>query len=42
MTSSNFGAKRARARLTPEQAAEELAELIHDLHELLESYAPSW
>ena len=29
-------------RLTPEQVAEELAELIRDLHELLESYAPSW
>jgi hypothetical protein len=29
-------------RLTPEQVAEELAELIRDLHELLESYAPLW
>lgn len=42
MTSSNLGARRARTRLTPEQVAEELAELIRDLHELLESYAPSW
>jgi hypothetical protein len=42
MTSDNLGAKRARTRLTPEQAAEELAQLIRDLHELLESYAPSW
>jgi hypothetical protein len=42
MTSGNLGASRARTRLTPEQVAEELAELIRDLHELLESYAPSW
>jgi hypothetical protein len=42
MSSGNLGAKRARTRLTPEQAAEELAELIRDLHELLGSYAPSW
>jgi hypothetical protein len=42
MTSGNLGASRARKRLTPEQVAEELAELIRDLHELLESYAPSW
>jgi len=42
MTSGNLGARRARTRLTPEQVAEELAELIRDLHELLESYAPSW
>jgi hypothetical protein len=42
MTSGNLGASRARKPLTPEQVAEELAELIRDLHELLESYAPSW
>ena len=42
MTSGNLGARRARTRLTPEQVAEELAELIRDLHELLESYAPLW
>lgn len=42
MTPGNLGARRARTRLTPEQVAEELAELIRDLHELLESYAPSW
>jgi hypothetical protein len=42
MTSGNLGSSRARTRLTPEQVAEELAELIRDLHELLESYAPSW
>jgi hypothetical protein len=41
MTSGNLGAGRARTRLT-EQVAEELAELIRDLHELLENYAPSW
>jgi hypothetical protein len=42
MTPGNLGARRARTRLTPEQIAEELAELIRDLHELLVSYAPSW
>ena len=42
MTLGNLGARRARTRLTPEQVAEELAELIRDLHELLKSYAPSW
>jgi len=42
MTSGSLGAGRARTPLTPEQVAEELAELIRDLHELLESYAPSW
>jgi hypothetical protein len=42
MTSGNLGAKRGRTRLTAEQVAEELAELIRDLRELLESYAPSW
>jgi hypothetical protein len=42
MTSGSVGARRARTRLTPEQVAEELAELTRDLHELLESYAPSW
>jgi hypothetical protein len=42
MTSGNSGARRARTRLTPEQVAEELTELIRDLHELLESYAPTW
>jgi hypothetical protein len=42
MTSGNLGAGRARTRLSPEQVAEELAELIRELHELLGSYAPLW
>jgi hypothetical protein len=42
MNSGSLGAGRARTPSTPEQIAEELAELIRDLHELLESYAPSW
>jgi hypothetical protein len=42
MTSGNLGSSRARTPLTLEQVAEELAELIRDLHELLESYAPAW
>jgi hypothetical protein len=42
MTSGNFGAHRAPAHSTPEQLAAELAELVRDLHELLESYAPTW
>jgi len=39
--SAHMPGKRAN-RTTPEQVAEELAELIRDLHELLKSYAPSW
>ena len=42
MTSGNLGARRAKTQLSPPQVVEELAELIRDLQELLESYAPTW
>lgn len=42
MASGNLGTGPARTPLSPEQVAEELAELIRDLHELLETYAPLW
>ena len=42
MTSGNLGTSRARTHLTPQQVVKELTELIHDLHELLESHAPTW
>jgi hypothetical protein len=42
MTSGNLGAGRAKTHLTPQQVVEELVELIRDLQELLESYAPTW
>jgi hypothetical protein len=42
MTSGNLGARRARTHLSPQQVVEELAALIRDLQELLESYAPTW
>ena len=42
MTSGNLGTRRARTHLSSQPLIEELAELIGDLHELLESYAPTW
>lgn len=33
---------RVPARTTANTLAADLADLVHDLHELLESYAPPW
>jgi hypothetical protein len=40
--SPKIGSSRALTQMTSQQVVEELEELVRDLHELLESYAPQW
>jgi hypothetical protein len=42
MASVNSSARSGPTDFGLQQAVEKMAELIRDLHELLESYAPTW
>jgi hypothetical protein len=42
MTSGTLNAGPDSTRLRPQQVLDAMAELLRDLHKLLESYAPTW